>query len=292
MEILALYEANIDFPDEDDVSKISKKENIEKIKEIINGIDVLITTSEHGKLIRDGINVVIAGKPNVGKSSLLNVLLKEDRAIVTEIPGTTRDIIEETISINGIPVNLSDTAGIRDTKDIIEIEGVKRSKNKLETADLILLVLDGSSKLTKEDFSIINEVKNKKIIITINKTDLKCVIKSEDIKGIDAKDCVKISALKETGIDDLRHAISNKVFSGNIQSLDGGIVITNLRHKKALENARESLYSCLRAINEDLSEEFISIDLKSALDYLGEIIGKTTSEDILNLIFSRFCIGK
>ena len=290
-ELLAFLEAAIDFS-EDEISELTKEEKISRVKKIISELDSIISASEHGKLIKDGINVVIAGKPNVGKSSLLNVLLKEDRAIVTSIPGTTRDVIEETISINGIPVKLSDTAGIRKTNNIIEIEGVKRSMAKLELSDLVLLVLDGSSSLDKEDLAIIDEVKVRRILIVINKIDLGVVIETKKIEEFKGKNIIKVSALKEIGIDELKKAIVDEVFAGNIPVCDGGVIITNLRHKIALENTRESLRSCLKGFEEDLSEEFVCIDLRCALDFLGEIVGKTTNEDILDIIFTQFCIGK
>lgn len=292
-ELLAFLEASIDFPEEEDVILLSKEEKLKRVKNIIEKIEDFIISSEQGKFIKDGISVVIAGKPNVGKSSLLNILLKEDRAIVTSIPGTTRDVIEETISIDGIPVRLTDTAGIRKTENIIEIEGVKRSRVKLESSDLVLFVLDGSSCLDKEDFVIFNEVKDKKTIVAINKIDLKLGIEIEKIKEfLEAKKIIKISATKEIGIDELKKAIISEVFEGNIPVLDGGVIITNLRHKIALEDTRESLLSCLKGFEENLSEEFICIDLRYALNSLGEIVGKTTNEDILNIIFSQFCIGK
>lgn len=287
-ELLAFLEASIDFS-EDDIEELSNEEKIKRIKKIIDELERLINSAEYGKIIKDGIKVVIAGKPNVGKSSLLNVLLKEDRAIVTSIPGTTRDSIEETILINEIPIKLIDTAGIRETENIIEIEGVKRSKNKLESADLILLVLEGSSCLDKEDFSILSEIKNKNTIVVINKIDLYQKIEAEKLDSIKI---VRISALKEIGIDELKKAIVSEVFAGNIPVTDGGIIVTNLRHKIALEDAMKFLMFCLKDLKGGLSEEFICISLRSALDSLGEIIGRITTEDILNIIFSKFCIGK
>lgn len=289
--ICALVETNIEFPEEEiETTNIGGiKDSLIKISE---KIDRLLETSSEGKILREGVNTVIIGKPNVGKSSLLNELLEEERAIVTHIPGTTRDVIEESINIEGIPFVLIDTAGIRRSDDFIEKKGIEKTFNSLKKADLVLFMLDGSVDLSREDYSIADEIKNKKIILIINKIDLPLVIKEEEIKKIFSKEkTMRISLLKKIGIQDLKKRMVNIILEKGKKE-KGEVLITNVRHKILLQEAKESIKSAINTINNKMSEEFIAVDIRSALDFIGEIIGKTSTEDILNTIFNQFCIGK
>lgn len=286
--LTALVEASIDFSEEE-IEVISNEELAAGINQALQVIDLLIRTAEEGKILREGLSAVIIGKPNVGKSSLLNVLLGEERAIVTPIPGTTRDVIEETMNLKGIPVRVLDTAGIRNTRDFVEIQGVLRSKNLLEKADLVLLVLDGSNSLTEEDREILTLVRGKKVLGIINKTDLPSGISDEELSQVLAGiKWIKISAKEKTGIETLKDSIFQMVIKSPLES----VWVTNTRHKHALIRAQQSLLKVQESITRKISAEFITVDLRAALDNLGEIVGETTTEDILTEIFSTFCIGK
>ncbi len=289
--LTALIEAHIDFPEED--IDVPSKERIEiQVKELINEIDALLRSSEGGKILREGISTAIIGRPNVGKSSLLNALLMEDRAIVTKIPGTTRDIIEEFINIDGIALKIVDTAGIRKAKGLAEEAGVRRSLRAIDGADLILLVLDGSQVLKEEDRTLFEKVKGRQGVIVLNKNDLPPKIEEDDLsKVIGEKPLVKISATEMTGIEELRKAISDLIFTGKVISQEGAI-ITKLRHKKNLLDAKENLENFRDLLAEGQSSEFLALDLREALDHIGEIVGIVTTENILDRIFSEFCIGK
>lgn len=286
--LTALVEASIDFSEED-IEVISPEALDSGIGEALESIDFLIETAEEGQILREGLSLVIVGKPNVGKSSLLNVLLEEERAIVTPIPGTTRDVIEESLNLKGVPVRLLDTAGIRNTEDPVEVQGVLRSKNLLEKADLVLWVLDSSSPLTQEDLDILELVKEKKVLGVLNKIDLPSKIGKEEagqlLAGIP---WVKISAKEKSGIETLKDLIFEMVVKTPVES----VWVTNIRHKNALIKAQQSLLKARESIAQRMSGEFIAVDLRAALDSLGEIIGETTTEDILTEIFSTFCIGK
>jgi tRNA modification GTPase len=236
--------------------------------------------------LREGLKTAIIGRPNVGKSSLLNALLQEDRAIVTEMPGTTRDVIEDYLNIHGLPVKIMDTAGIRTVRDIAEKEGVRRSLRSMKEADLVILVLDGSETLHDTDTELIEKSNARNTIIAINKTDLKQKIK---LKNQD-KPAVKISAKKGTGLSKLKDKIEEAALSGHASYSSD--IVTNTRHVDALERALVSLKSFSAGVSKKTSPEFLSIELREALDAIGEIIGITTPEDILNRIFSSFCIGK
>ncbi|MFV9568743.1 tRNA uridine-5-carboxymethylaminomethyl(34) synthesis GTPase MnmE [Thermoanaerobacter mathranii] len=291
MGLLVHLLALIDFPEED-VEELERKEMLETAKEIVEDIDKLIVSSESGRIIREGLKTAIIGKPNVGKSSLLNALLKENRAIVTDIPGTTRDIIEEYINVKGIPIKLIDTAGIRDTDELVEKIGVERSKEVLAEADLILFVLDAARELSEEDYQIFDILTEKNIIFVLNKIDLPKKIDESKLKSL-IKDgiIIEVSTVEGIGLEKLENAIYDLVFRGDINLREEEIVI-NSRHKEALINAKKYMESCVKAIEMGYSEDLITIDLNAALDQLGKITGETATEDLINEIFERFCVGK
>lgn len=290
LNVLALIEYAVDFTEDDE--DIIDDNLLSQIKDGINKtierIKKLLKNADEGKIIRDGLNMVIVGKPNVGKSSLLNALLKEKRAIVTDIPGTTRDIIEEYINIDGIPVRIIDTAGIRDTEDTVEKIGVERSKEKIEEADLVVLMMDSSREVEDEDKLIIDAVKDKKYITLLNKIDLNRKI-SDDIIG-NLRNIIEISAKNEIGIDNLKDKIKELFFDGEIDS--ESLIISNTRHKQALYRALENCTIALEKIQSNEFLDLISIYITSGMRALGEITGDELEEDLLNKIFSEFCVGK
>lgn len=290
LNVLALIEYAVDFTEDDE--DIIDDNLLFQIKDGINKtierIKKLLKNADEGKIIRDGLNMVIVGKPNVGKSSLLNALLKEKRAIVTDIPGTTRDIIEEYINIDGIPVRIIDTAGIRDTEDTVEKIGVERSKEKIEEADLVVLMMDSSREVDDEDKLIIDAVKDKKYITLLNKIDLNKKI-SDDIIG-NLRNIIEISAKNEIGIDNLKDKIKELFFDGEIDS--ESLIISNTRHKQALYRALENCTIALEKIQSNEFLDLISIYITSGMRALGEITGDELEEDLLNKIFSEFCVGK
>lgn len=290
LNVLALIEYAVDFTEDDE--DIIDDNLLFQIKDGINKtierIKKLLKNADEGKIIRDGLNMVIVGKPNVGKSSLLNALLKEKRAIVTDIPGTTRDIIEEYINIDGIPVRIIDTAGIRDTEDTVEKIGVERSKEKIEEADLVVLMMDSSREVDDEDKLIIDAVKDKKYITLLNKIDLNRKI-SDDIIG-NLRNIIEISAKNEIGIDNLKDKIKELFFDGEIDS--ESLIISNTRHKQALYRALENCTIALEKIQSNEFLDLISIYITSGMRALGEITGDELEEDLLNKIFSEFCVGK
>ncbi|MFH2011492.1 MAG: tRNA uridine-5-carboxymethylaminomethyl(34) synthesis GTPase MnmE [Pseudomonadota bacterium] len=289
--ILTYIEASIDFPEED-IATIPPQELLIKVKGLMDNIETLIYSYEEGRFYREGISAVIIGKPNVGKSSLLNALLKEKRAIVTSIPGTTRDIIEEAISVKGLPLKIIDTAGIGDAKDIIEEEGIRLAKEKLVSADLVILVIDISRDFTQENHDIIAELADKKVIIALNKIDL---VPESSISM--AKDNLKnysvtpISALYSQGIEALKESIFSSIVRHKLDA-HPSVFVTNVRHKIALEKALENLAHARESIIKEMSQEFTALDVRLSLRCLGEIVGETTAESILDRIFSEFCIGK
>jgi len=298
MDLTAFVEAHIDFPEEDiEDPALKKMEGMAgKIKD---SLEKLIDSSRYGMILREGLKTAIAGRPNVGKSSLLNALLEHDRAIVTEMPGTTRDVIEECLNIQGLPVKIMDTAGIRNVQNIAEKEGVRRSLRAMEDADLVLLVLDGSIDLHDTDRELIKNSDANRTILVINKTDLPQKIHppvSPLAKGgIKEGSCfpiptVNISAKKGLGLDELKQLIVDTALRG--QTGGGAEIVTNTRHVRALEKAAASIDSFISGGIKNVSPEFLSIELRDALDAVGEIIGVTTADDILNRIFSNFCIGK
>jgi tRNA modification GTPase len=292
IEHLALIEAHIDFPEEE-IEPIALDEMKQDLKGMIQKIREWISSYEEGKIFREGISCAIIGKTNVGKSSLLNVLLKEERAIVTPIPGTTRDVIEEVLNIYGIPVRLMDTAGLRKPADSIEQEGVRKAKERVADSDFVLLMLDGSRALDDDDKEIFEEIKGKKKVVAVNKNDLPLEISLEDVKRLLPEDpVISISALKNTGIDDLKQAIYTSLVHRDVRSTPEHLIVANIRHKTALTRARDNLSNAMKGLKEGTSLEFIAFEIRSALEALGELVGETATEDILNRIFEQFCIGK
>ncbi|MGA2957067.1 MAG: tRNA uridine-5-carboxymethylaminomethyl(34) synthesis GTPase MnmE [Thermodesulfobacteriota bacterium] len=291
LNLTALLEASIDFPEEE-VPELSGGQVQARLGQVQDRLEALLRTYDEGKIYREGISAVIIGRPNVGKSSLLNSLLREDRAIVTPIPGTTRDVIEEVINLRGIPLKIMDTAGLHHARDAVEVEGVRRTRHRLTQADLVIWVVDGSGSLTPEDLDILPQVQGKKTVIAFNKNDLPQRLHPRDLAElIPQAPGVPISALHHTNIDLLEEAIRAAVLNGRLES-NSEILLSNLRHKQAIEIAREALIQARQSLEANLSAEFITLDLSGALHSLGEIVGETTTEDILNRIFSQFCIGK
>ncbi|MCC0649150.1 tRNA uridine-5-carboxymethylaminomethyl(34) synthesis GTPase MnmE [Clostridioides sp. ZZV15-6598] len=290
-EILAHVEVAIDYPEED-IEHITYQTLKDKTGELKKEIKKLYDTAESGKILREGLKTVIVGKPNVGKSSLLNSILGENRAIVTDIPGTTRDVIEEFVNIKGIPLKIVDTAGIRDTDDIVEKIGVEKSKESFTSADLIIMVLDASRKLSEEDIEILKELKDKQTIVLLNKNDLKQEIEEEKIlKYVENNSIIRISALQQEGIEALQDKIESMVYKGSIKN-NSSLVVTNSRHKDALGKAYKSATDALIALEQSMPFDFVEVDLKNIWDYLGYINGDTVTEDLLDNIFHNFCIGK
>jgi tRNA modification GTPase len=259
----------------------------------IQQLEGWVASYEEGKVFRDGISCAIIGKTNVGKSSLLNVLLKEERAIVTAIPGTTRDVIEEILNIYGVPVRLIDTAGLRKAKDSIEEEGVRRAKERLAHSDFVLLMLDGSRRLDEDDKEIFEEVEEKKKVVILNKHDLPQKISVDEVKNRFVENpIVSISALKGEGIDDLKKTIYASLIQPDVRTTPEHLIVANIRHKTALTQIRDNLSSAVRGLQEGISLEFIAFEIRSALEALRELVGETSNEEILNRIFDQFCIGK
>lgn len=257
----------------------------------IKSIDKLLKSSDNGRILKEGINTVIVGKPNAGKSSLLNILVGADRAIVTDIAGTTRDVLEEQINLDGITLNLVDTAGIRDTDDIVEKIGVDRAKQYADSADLIIYVIDSSTELDDNDFSIIDILKDKNAIVLLNKSDLSTITTENIVKKYLDKPVIYISAKDRTGIDELESKISEMFLHGQV-SFNDEVYITNIRHKNSLTEALNSLKLVVESINNDMPEDFYSIDLMNAYEELGLIIGEAVEDDLMQEIFSKFCMGK
>jgi len=261
------------------------------VEELCRVLEMLIKSSENGRIIKEGVRTVIVGKPNAGKSSVLNLLVGEDRAIVTNIAGTTRDILEESINLNGISLNIVDTAGIRNTEDVVERIGIRKAKEFAKDADLIIYVVDSSTGLDESDDEIMEMVENKRVIVLLNKTDLNTIttieLLSERINGV----IIPISAKKNIGIDMLQKEVKEMFYKGDI-SFNDQIFITNVRHKTALVNALESLNTVKVSIANCMPEDFFSIDLMNAYEELGRITGKSVGEDLVNEIFSKFCTGK
>jgi len=290
LDVTAHVNVVLDYPEEgiDDPLPSNLRENLENV---YTEADRLISSYDKGKKIKEGIKTVIAGKPNVGKSTLLNSLLKEERAIVTHIPGTTRDVIEEIINIKGIPLVLTDTAGIRKTEDIVENIGVEKSKKFIENADLVLLVLDASRELESEDRDVIEEIQNnnKKTIVLLNKIDLERKIELDEF-GLE--NILEISAKDNIGIEDMEERIYSYIVEEKVEDSSEKLIITNIRHKTALEKTKDAIRNIFETIDAGMPMDLISVDLKEALDSLSEITGEISSEDILDHVFGNFCVGK
>ena len=289
---IAYIESALDDPEHFDLTGYPE-ELQEKVEEIKGKINRLIATSTNGILIKEGISTVILGKPNAGKSSLMNMLLGQDRAIVTDIAGTTRDVLQETIKLHGISLNIIDTAGIRDTEDVVEQIGVEKAKKYAEDADLILCVVDTSVELDDSDRDIFSLIQNKKAIVLLNKTDLDQVVDEQQIREFVGENTsfIYTSTKDGTGMEELENTVKEMFFAGMIKS-NQEIVITNLRHKEALERAYEALCLVVRSIEDEMPEDFYSIDLMNAYTSLGLIIGEEVEDDLMEEIFTKFCMGK
>lgn len=287
---IAYIESALDDPEHYDLTGYPQELRVIVDKET-KEIQDLLKTADDGRMIQEGIKTVILGKPNAGKSSLLNFLVGEDRAIVTEIEGTTRDILEEYISLNGITLRVIDTAGIRETEDVVEKIGVGKAKQMAEDADLILYVVDSSRPLDENDEEIIELLSGRKSIVIYNKTDLEPVVDMEKIKQRTGSPVIPVSVVEETGICKLEDEIKNMFFQGEL-SFNDEVYITNARHKAALEEAKESMELVKNSIDMGMAEDFFSIDLMNAYESLGRIVGESVGEDLVNEIFSKFCTGK
>ncbi len=293
LTMTAHIEVNIDYPEHDD-NILSRNMVCQKTQELLKSVQNLINTADMGKIIKDGIKTVILGKPNVGKSSLMNCLIDEDKAIVTNIPGTTRDILEEYINVKGVPLNIIDTAGIRKTDDEIEKIGVEKSKEYAKKADFILFVADGSRIFEKEDFDIFEFIKkeNKKTVVIINKSDLGMKADINKIYDyVDKKYVISVSVKEYKGIDELFDKIKALFFDGEID-INNETIAVNERNKASLINAEKSLKNVIETVKNKMPQDFLSMDLMDAYGFLGEIIGEKVDEDIIDKIFSEFCLGK
>ncbi len=288
LRLLVEVEAGIDFT-EDGITFISTEALVTEVEKVSERIRRLIGTSAEGRIVREGATVVLAGRPNVGKSSLLNALVRADRAIVADLPGTTRDVLEEFVNIRGIPVRLLDTAGLREGVDVVEKEGVRRSHEALERADMILAVLDGSMPLAAEDRRLLEEAQAKPSVVVVNKSDLPSRCEFSEIGGCFT--VVRTSVQAGTGFEDLRDAVRSALLNHGLEAPEG-VMITHLRHQTALVLARESLDHVLDSVGRRMPPECIALDLRAAINAIGEIIGETRTDEILDRIFQEFCIGK
>ena len=287
---IAFIESALDDPEH--ISLEGYPEQLSEIvSDVVDKIEKLLTNSDNGKMLKEGISTVIVGKPNAGKSSLLNTLVGEEKAIVTDIAGTTRDVLEEQINLNGVLLNVIDTAGIRDTEDVVEKIGVERAKKYLKDADLVIYVVDTSTALDENDAEIMELLRDRHAIILLNKSDLEQITTVEDVRKHLDKPMIPISAKEQTGIDALEKEIKEMFFSGKV-TFNDEVYITNIRQKTALQEALRSLKLVQQSIEDDMPEDFYSIDLMNAYEELGTIIGEAVEDDLVNEIFSKFCMGK
>ena len=289
LDVAAHINVVLDYPEEG-IDDPLPEHLVENLQEVLDTTDRLIKSYDKGKMIKEGIKTAIVGKPNVGKSSILNSVLKEERAIVTHVAGTTRDIIEEIVNLKGIPLVLVDTAGIRKTDDLVENIGVEKSKKLIESADLILFVVDGSRPLDEEDMKIHEAIKAEKVIGILNKIDIKEDIDLSPLTKISK--WLEISAIKNQGIDEMEEEIYRHIIDENIEDSSQKITITNVRHKSALEKTKQSIENIFETIESGLPMDLMAVDIKGALDSLSEVTGEISSEDLLDHIFSNFCVGK
>ncbi len=289
LTLTAHLQVLIDFADED-LEPLTDEEYLEGIRQSLGDINRLLKTADRGKILRDGIKTAIVGKPNVGKSSLMNLLYGEDRAIVTDIEGTTRDAIEETVSLGGVMLNLADTAGIRETEDAIEKIGVEKSKSIMEEADLVIFMADATRNLDENDEHIMDSLKGKKTVVLINKCEGEKVLKTDRLHEISDK-VIEFSVKTRKGLDELESTVVHMFGSGEIQEDDGAIV-TSIRHRDALEKAKDALTSAIEAIEMGIELNMTFIDIENAISALGEITGQTVGEEIVDKIFHSFCVGK
>ncbi|MCP8617208.1 tRNA uridine-5-carboxymethylaminomethyl(34) synthesis GTPase MnmE [Salirhabdus salicampi] len=292
LETLAHVEVNIDYPEYDDVEEMTHEIMREKATEVMEEIEQLLITAKQGKILREGIGTAIIGRPNVGKSSLLNALAQENKAIVTDVPGTTRDVIEEYVNVRGIPLRLVDTAGIRETEDIVEKIGVERSRQVLKEADLILLVLNYGEQLTVEDKNLFEAAKDMDYIVIINKTDLEKKINLEQVKEwAGDHPIVMTSLLEEKGVDELEQSIATTFFEGELDAADLTYV-SNVRHIQLLKQAKQALQDAMTGLESGVPIDVVQIDVTRTWEILGEIIGDTVHESLIDQLFSQFCLGK
>lgn len=292
LETLAQVEVNIDYPEYDDVEEMTSKLLLEKAKQVKQQIQSLLMTAQQGKILREGLNTAIIGRPNVGKSSLLNQLLKEEKAIVTEVAGTTRDVVEEYVNVRGVPLKLIDTAGIRDTEDRVEKIGVERSRKAMSEADLVLLVLNQSEALTKEDKQLLELTSESKRIILLNKTDLIPQIDLDELNELLNNDPMfEVSVTNNEGLNQLEQAISDLFFGGQTQDKDASY-LSNARHIALLENASSALDEVIAGIEAGMPVDLVQIDMTRCWDDLGEIVGDSVQDELITQLFSQFCLGK
>lgn len=287
---IAFIEAALDDPEHISLDNYDEQ-LLEKTNSIIKELDKLLKSADNGKVISEGIKTVIIGKPNAGKSSFLNALVGEERAIVTDIAGTTRDSLEENIKIGGLSLCMVDTAGIRDTEDVIEKIGVERAKKLAMEADLIIYIIDSSKKIDENDYEIIDIIKDKKYIVLMNKSDLDNQIEFDELKSIDNDKIIRISAKHNEGIDKFEELINNMFFEGDID-FNNEVFITNARQKNDIREAFDSMKLVKKSIEDGMPEDFFSIDLMNAYEYLGRVVGESVEDDLVNQIFSKFCMGK
>ena len=292
LEILAQVEVNIDYPEYDDVEDATTDFLLEQSKRIKEEINRLLETGAQGKIMREGLSTVIVGRPNVGKSSMLNNLIQDNKAIVTEVAGTTRDVLEEYVNVRGVPLRLVDTAGIRDTEDIVEKIGVERSRKALSEADLILFVLNNNEPLTEDDQTLFEVIKNEDVIVIINKTDLEQRLDVSELREmIGDMPLIQTSMLKQEGIDELEIQIKDLFFGGEVQNQDMTYV-SNSRHISLLKQARQSIQDAIDAAESGIPMDMVQIDLTRTWEILGEISGESASDELIDQLFSQFCLGK
>lgn len=292
LEILAQVEVNFDYPEYDDVEDATTDFLLEQSKRIKEEINRLLETGAQGKIMREGLSTVIVGRPNVGKSSMLNNLIQDNKAIVTEVAGTTRDVLEEYVNVRGVPLRLVDTAGIRDTEDIVEKIGVERSRKALSEADLILFVLNNNEPLTEDDQTLFEVIKNEDVIVIINKTDLEQRLDVSELREmIGDMPLIQTSMLKQEGIDELEIQIKDLFFGGEVQNQDMTYV-SNSRHISLLKQARQSIQDAIDAAESGIPMDMVQIDLTRTWEILGEIIGESASDELIDQLFSQFCLGK
>lgn len=291
IETIAHVEVNIDYPEYDDVEEMSHEMMQEKTKYVLDEIENLLQVAEQGKILREGIKTAIIGRPNVGKSSLMNSLVQEERAIVTDIPGTTRDVIEEYVNVRGIPLQLIDTAGIRETKDIVEKIGVERSHKILKEADLVLFMLNHNEKLTADDRMIFDLIKEMNYIVIINKVDLEQSLDIDEVKQLSTGPLIATSLISDKGIDELEVALSEIFFTKEIMT-ENNAIVSNVRHIQLLKQSKEALTDARNALDFNMPLDVVQIDVTRTWELLGEIIGDTASESLIDQLFSQFCLGK
>lgn len=292
LELIAFIQADIDYPD-DDIERLTGEQFAQRVEGLKQQIESVLQNAQKGKMIRDGLRVVIAGKPNVGKSSLLNAMLGQERAIVTDIPGTTRDVIEEYINLNGIPLKMVDTAGIRETDNLVEQIGVDRAQQFMRNADLVLYVIDAVNGMTEEDLQMIGQIQGQPVIYLINKRDMGISeeVRKQLTEKIGNAPLLEISAREKLGLEQIEQTIMDMFFAGSLE-VSNHILVTNVRHIQILEESLRHMDGFLTGLQMGLSVDFLVIDLQNAWEKLGKITGETVEEDLLDQIFSKFCLGK